>query len=75
MMKRYRKLAEDSAPSIDAENVPIINQASASEENQLDNMRPDVAIPDEVLERMADIRERAQARRETRRSFFHNRRH
>ena len=63
MMKRYRKLAADSTPSIETDNVPIIDQVAAGAENQLDNMRPDVAIPDEIIEKVASIHERAAERR------------
>lgn len=64
MMKRYRKMAEDATPVISQENVPIIDQVAAAEESQVDNMRPDVAIPDEVLERVASIHEHIEERRE-----------
>ena len=64
MMKRYRKMAEDATPVISQENVPIIDQVAAAEESQVDNMRPDVAIPDEVLERVASIHERIEERRD-----------
>ena len=66
MMKRYRKLAEDSTPSIPSDDVPIIDQVAAGAENQLDNMRPDVAIPDEIIEKVASIHEHAEARRASR---------
>ncbi len=58
MMLRYRKQA-------DAGEAPVVSIApvSAGEVNPLDNVRPDVAFPDEVIERVAVTAERAQKRR------------
>ena len=55
MMLRYRKQA-------DAGEAPVvsIDPVSAGEVNPLDNVRPDVAFPDEVIERVAATAERAQ---------------
>lgn len=66
MMKRYRKMAEDATPAIAQENVPIIDQVAAAEESQVDNMRPDVAIPDEILDKAASIHEHIEAHRAAR---------
>ena len=66
MMKRYRKMAEDATPAIAQDNVPIIDQLAAAEESQVDNMRPDVAIPDEIIEKAASIHEHLEEHRHNR---------
>ena len=66
MMKRYRKMAEDATPAIAQDNVPIIDQVAAAEESQVDNMRPDVAIPDEIIDKAASIHEHLEAHRAAR---------
>ena len=66
MMQRYRKMKEDATPVISRENVPIIDQVAAAEVSQVENMNPDVPIPDEVIERVASIHERVEERRANR---------
>ena len=53
MMQRYRKMKEDATPVISRDDVPIIDQVAAAEVSQVENMNPDVPIPDEVIERVA----------------------
>ena len=55
MMQRYRKMKEDATPVISRDDVPIIDQVAAAEVSQVENMNPDVPIPDEVIERVASI--------------------
>lgn len=66
MMQRYRKMKEDATPVISHDDVPIIDQVSAAEVSQVENMNPDVPIPDEVIERVASIHERVEERRANR---------
>ncbi len=40
--------------------MPIIDQVAAAEGSQVENMNPDVPIPDEVIERVASIHERVE---------------
>lgn len=47
MMQRYRKMKEDATPVISRDDVPIIDQVAAAEVSQVENMNPDVPIPDE----------------------------
>ena len=65
MMQRYRKMKEDATPVISRDDVPIIDQVAAAEVSQVENMNPDVPIPDEVLDprarRGASRQPRAQA--------------
>ena len=56
MMQRYRKMKEDATPVISRDDVPIIDQVAAAEVSQVENMNPDVPIPDEVIERVAEHR-------------------
>lgn len=49
MMQRYRKMKEDATPVISRDDVPIIDQVAAAEVSQVENMNPDVPIPDEVI--------------------------
>ena len=56
MMKRYRKMND----------VPIIDQVAAAEVSQVENMNPDVPIPDEVIERVASIHDHIEERRANR---------
>ena len=65
MMQRYRKMKEDATPVISRDDVPIIDQVAAAEVSQVENMNPDVPIPDEVIERVASIHERVEERRAT----------
>ncbi len=60
MMQRYRKMKEDATPVISRDDVPIIDQVAAAEVSQVENMNPDVPIPDEVIERVASIHERVE---------------
>lgn len=55
MMQRYRKMKEEATPVISRDDVPIIDQVAAAEVSQVENMNPDVPIPDEVIERVASI--------------------
>ena len=66
MMQRYRKMKEDATPVISRDDVPIIDQVAAAEVSQVENMNPDVPIPDEVIERVASIHERVEERRANR---------
>lgn len=66
MMQRYRKMKEDATPVISRDNVPIIDQVAAAEVSQVENMNPDVPIPDEVIERVASIHERVEEHRANR---------
>ena len=66
MMQRYRKMKEDATPVISRDDVPIIDQVAAAEVSQVENMNPDVPIPDEVIERVASIHERFEERRANR---------
>lgn len=66
MMQRYRKMKEDATPVISHDDVPIIDQVSAAEVSQVENMNPDVPIPDEVIERVASIHERVEEHRANR---------
>lgn len=66
MMQRYRKMKEDATPVISREDVPIIDQVAAAEVSQVENMNPDVPIPDEVIERVASIHERVEEHRANR---------
>lgn len=66
MMKRYRKMKEDATPVISRDDVPIIDQVAAAEVSQVENMNPDVPIPDEVLERAASIHDHIEERRANR---------
>ena len=66
MMQRYRKMKEDATPVISRDDVPIIDQVSAAEVSQVENMNPDVPIPDEVIERVASIHERVEEHRANR---------
>ena len=66
MMQRYRKMKEDATPVISHDDVPIIDQVAAAEVSQVENMNPDVPIPDEVIERVASIHERVEERRANR---------
>jgi len=63
MMQRYRKMKEDATPVISRDDVPIIDQVAAAEVSQVENMNPDVPIPDEVIERVASIHERVEEHR------------
>ena len=56
MMQRYRKMKEDATPVISRDDVPIIDQVAAAEVSQVENMNPDVPIPDEVIERVEEHR-------------------
>lgn len=60
MMQRYRKMKEEATPVISRDDVPIIDQVAAAEVSQVENMNPDVPIPDEVIERVASIHERVE---------------
>ena len=62
MMARYRK--QESAG---VHEEPTIDPVSAGDVNPQDNLRPDVAFPDEVIEHMAQA---SQRRRDMRRAFF-----
>ena len=66
MMQRYRKMKEDATPVISRDDVPIIDQVAAAEVSQVENMNPDVPIPDEVIERVASIHERVEEHRANR---------
>ena len=66
MMQRYRKMKEDATPVISHDDVPIIDQVSAAEVSQVENMNPDVPIPDEVIERVASIHDHIEERRANR---------
>ena len=66
MMKRYRKMKEDATPVISRDDVPIIDQVAAAEVSQVENMNPDVPIPDEVIERVASIHDHIEERRANR---------
>ena len=66
MMQRYRKMKEDATPVISRNDVPIIDQVAAAEVSQVENMNPDVPIPDEVIERVASIHERVEEHRANR---------
>lgn len=66
MMQRYRKMKEDATPVISRDDVPIIDQVAAAEVSQVENMNPDVPIPDEVIERVASIQERVEEHRANR---------
>ena len=66
MMQRYRKMKEDATPVISRDDVPIIDQVAAAEVSQVENMNPDVPIPDEVIERVASIHERVEEHRTNR---------
>ena len=66
MMQRYRKMKEDATPVISRDDVPIIDQVAAAEVSQVENMNPDVPIPDEVIERVASIHERVEEHRQPR---------
>lgn len=66
MMKRYRKMEQDATPVISQDDVPIIDQVAAAEVSQVENMNPDVPIPDEVIERVASIHDHIEERRATR---------
>lgn len=63
MMQRYRKMKEDATPVISRDDVPIIDQVAAAEVSQVENMNPDVPIPDEVIERVASIHDHIEERR------------
>ena len=66
MMQRYRKMKEDATPVISHDDVPIIDQVAAAEVSQVENMNPDVPIPDEVIERVASIHDHIEERRANR---------
>ncbi len=66
MMERYRKMKEDATPVISRDDVPIIDQVAAAEVSQVENMNPDVPIPDEVIERVASIHDHIEERRANR---------
>ena len=66
MMQRYRKMKEDATPVISRDDVPIIDQVAAAEVSQVENMNPDVPIPDEVIERVASIHDHIEERRANR---------
>ena len=66
MMQRYRKMKEEATPVISRDDVPIIDQVAAAEVSQVENMNPDVPIPDEVIERVASIHERVEGHRANR---------
>ena len=66
MMQRYRKMKEDATPVISRDDVPIIDQVAAAEVSQVENMNPDVPIPDEVIERVASIHDHIEERRASR---------
>lgn len=66
MMQRYRKMKEEATPVISRDDVPIIDQVAAAEVSQVENMNPDVPIPDEVIERVASIHERVEEHRANR---------
>ncbi|MFR7797085.1 MAG: hypothetical protein ACLU37_02100 [Collinsella sp.] len=66
MMQRYRKMKEDATPVISRDDVPIIDRVAAAEVSQVENMNPDVPIPDEVIERVASIHERVEEHRANR---------
>lgn len=71
MMQRYRKMKEDATPVISRDDVPIIDQVAAAEVSQVENMNPDVPIPDEVIERVASIHERVEEHAPTAASSRH----
>ncbi len=61
-----RKMKEEATPVISRDDVPIIDQVAAAEVSQVENMNPDVPIPDEVIERVASIHERVEEHRANR---------
>ena len=59
-------MKDDATPVISRDDVPIIDQGAAAEVSQVENMNPDVPIPDEGIERVASIHERVEEHRANR---------